>query len=109
VIQINLKSGSTIKFDLSTESGQLGWHDFCADPTVPTLVSGLGIHKDSQSYLIPIPKRSELVGIGGGILADSKRNRIAGEFVWYKTNKSRVVQTVYTNQHKLSKVEVEQI
>ena len=109
MIQINLKNGSTTKFDLSTESGQMGWHDFCSDPSVPNLVSGLGIHNSPQSYIMPIPKSKDLVGIGGGTLVDCKHNKISGEFVWYKTKNFRIIQTVYTGDHKLSKVEVEEL
>lgn len=87
----------------------MGWHDFCTDPFVPDLISGIGIHDKPQSYILPIPRSKDITGIGGGVLVDHKRSKVSGEFIWYKTDKFQITQTVYTGDHKISKVEIEEM
>lgn len=112
MIQINLKSGTTVHFDLCDQKGgRAGFDKFCQDPTVPQLITGLGILYNGQAFLIPIPKEKNkcIAGIGGGVVIDENENKISSEFVWYKLDDMVIKQTVYTGANKVAKVEIQRM
>lgn len=109
MIQINLKNGSTIHFDLGQKQGHLGFQKFCNNPNAPDLITGLGILHNKKCSLIPIPKTGKVYGIGGNILLNKKNNTISGESVWYRMKNFLVTQTVYMGDHEIAKVEVKEM
>jgi len=57
VLKVNLRDGSTLTFDLSTEAGRKDWQRRQGDPHFQAEITGAGILHDGVLHAMPVPSR----------------------------------------------------
>lgn len=73
MLRANLRDGRTLSFDLFTEGGTEDWKRRQADPAFQSLLTGISILWDGETFALPVPRFFRKVAYSAEVVNDGER------------------------------------
>lgn len=106
MIILNMRDGSTVKFNIEKDEQRDKFNAIGSNPNEVKFISGLWINADKQKVTLPFPQKFRRVYFYCDIMRNRKDGSISGDQVVVQADDIRLLVTSYRSHDRMTRIDL---